>query len=107
MEEIQIVSASWSENQTEEKKKPQPQVYARGKYTLNKRFIETRFGNYIGEIKGDAKNFTMSVKTLKDTLQVESIKQVGATEIILETPYGQTTVGFGDLQEIKLTPKPV
>ena len=104
-EDIQIVSASW--NPSQEEKKPQPQVFSRGKYTLNKRFLETKFAGFIGEPKGDALNFTMELKTLKDTIAVESIKQVGANEVILETPTGQVTVPFGDIQEVKLVPKPV
>jgi hypothetical protein len=103
-EDIQIVAASWQGSQ--EEKKPQPQVFSRGKFTLNKRFIETKFANFIGEPKGDAKNFTMEIKTLKDTIAVECIKQVGATDAILETPTGQLTLQFSDIQEIKLTPKP-
>lgn len=102
-EEIQIVSASWQPS--EEVKKPQPQVFSRGKFTLNRRFIETKFAGFIGEPKGDAKNFSMEVRTLKDTLAVECIKQVGATEAILETPNGQLTLPFADIQEIRLIPK--
>ena len=103
-EDIQIVSASWQGGQ--EEKKPQPQVYSRGKFTLNKRFIETRFAGFIGEPKGDAKTYSMQIKTLKAIIAVESIKQVGATEAILETPNGQTTVPFADIQEITLIPRP-
>ena len=55
-------------SRSQEEKKPQPQVFARGKYTFNKRFIETKFAGFIGELKGDAKNFTMEVRTLKDNL---------------------------------------
>jgi hypothetical protein len=43
---------------------------------------------------------------LKETFAVERIKQAGATEAILETPNGQVTVPFADIQEIKLNPKP-
>ena len=103
-EDIQIVSASWQPSQ--EEKKPQPQVFSRGKFTLNKRFIETKFAGFIGEPKGDAKSFTMEVKTMKESIIVECIKQVGAIEAILETPNGQLTVPFADIQEIKLIPKP-
>ena len=104
-EEIQIVAASWQGSQ--EEKKPQPQLFSRGKFTLNKRFIETKFAGFIGEEKGDAKTFTMEVKTLKETFAVERIMQVGATEAIFETPNGQVTVPFADIQEIKLNPKTV
>jgi hypothetical protein len=104
-DEIQIVSASWQ--QPQEEKKPQPQVFSRGKFTLNKRFIETKFAGFIGEPKGDALKFSMEIKTLKATIPVECIKQVGAAEAILETPTGQVTVPFADILEFKLTPKPV
>lgn len=104
-DDVQIVSASWQPSQ--EEKKPQPQVFSRGKFTLNKRFIETKFANYLGEPKGEAKNFTMTVKTLKGILTVECIKQVASNEAILETPTGQLTIALGDIQEIVLTPKPV
>lgn len=103
-EDIQIVAASWQGSQ--EEKKPQPQVFSRGKFTFNKRFIETKFAGFIGEPKGEAKTYSMSIKTLKETINVECIKQVGQTEAIVETPHGQLTVGFGDIQEIILIPKP-
>jgi hypothetical protein len=102
-EDIQIVSASWQGSQ--EEKKPEPQIFSRGKFTFNKRFIETKFAGFIGEPKGDAKSFSMSMKTLKDKINVECIKQIGAAECILETPTGQLTVALTDIQEIILTPK--
>lgn len=103
-EDIQIVSASWQASQ--EEKKPQPQVFSRGKFTFNKRFVETKFAGFIGEPKGDAKTFSMSIKTLKDTVSVECIKQTGATEAIVETPNGQMTIPYTDIQEVILTPRP-
>jgi hypothetical protein len=102
--DIQIESASWQGSQ--EPKKPEPQVFARGKFTFNKRFMETKFGGFIGELKGDAKNFSMEIKTLKETIAVESIKQLGQNEAILETPNGQVTLPFADIQEVKLNPRP-
>ena len=103
-EDIQIVSASWQGGVPEEKK-PQAQIFARGKFTFNKRFVETKFAGFIGEPKGDAKTFTMEVRTLKEQLAVERIMQVAATEVIFETPNGQVTVAFADIQEVKLNPK--
>ena len=100
--DIQVVP-TW---QTEpEVKKPEPQVFARGKFTLNRRFIETRFAPFVGEPKGEAKTFSMQIKTAKDTLAVESIKQIAPLEAILETPNGQVTVPYTDILEIKLIPK--
>lgn len=102
-EEIQIVEASWRQ----EEKKPEAQVFARGKFTFNKRFLETKFAGFIGEAKGDALKFTMEVKTAQAQFAVERIMQVAATDVIFETTQpAQVTVALVDILEIKLTPKP-
>ena len=103
--EVQVTEASLK--QAEEAKKPQPQIFARGKFTFNKRFIETKFAGFASvEPAGDAKMFTMEVKTGQGTFAVERIAQVGLTDVIFETVQrGQVTVPFADIQEIKLNPK--
>ena len=101
--EIQIGEASWKQ----EEKKPETQVFARGKFTFNKRFIETKFAGFMGvEPKGDAVKFSLSVKSGAGDFAVARILQVGAAEAILETAQGQVTVPFADILEIKLNPKP-
>jgi hypothetical protein len=101
-EEIQIVEASWHK----EEKQPEPQVFARGKFTFNKRFVETKFAGYIGEPKGDALKFSMEVKTATALLAVGRILQVATTDVIFETTRpAQVTVPLNDILEIKLTPK--
>ena len=103
-DEIQIAEASWKKPTAE--KKPEAQIFSRGKFTFNKRFIETRFGDFTGTAQGGlAQKFTMSVRTMKEQLNVERIAQVAQTEIIFETPNGQVTVQMADIQEIKLNPK--
>lgn len=102
-EEIKIVDASWKQ----EEKKAEPLVFARGKYTFNKRFVETKFTGFLGTPAGDALKFTMSVKTSQGEFTVQRIAQVGATDVIFETvEKGQVTALLTDIQEIKLTPKP-
>ena len=101
-EEIQIVEASWHK----EEKKPEPQIFARGKFTFNKRFVETKFAGFVGAPKGDALKFSMEVKTATQHLVVEHILQVAATDVMLETAAaGQVTVALNDILEIKLIPK--
>ena len=81
-------------------------MFARGKFTFNKRFVETKFAGYIGEPKGDALKFSMEVKTAAAHYAVERIMQVAATDLILETTQpAQVTVALNDILEIKLTPK--
>ncbi len=101
-EEIPIVEVT---NKIEVRK-PEPQIFARGKFTFNKRFVETKFAGYIGEAKGEALTFTMEVKTSKDQFTVERIMQVTPGDVIFETAQrGQVTVVLTDIQEIKLNPK--
>ncbi len=89
-----------------EEKKPEPQIFARGKFTLNKRFVETKFAGFIGQPKGDGLNFNMELKTAKELYSVERILQVTPTEVILDTVQRQQVkVLLGDILEIKLIPK--
>lgn len=102
-QEVQVVDTAWKQ----EEKKPEPQIFARGKFTFNKRFLETKFEGFIGTHKGDALKFSMEVKTSKQQFGVERIMLVSASEVIFETvQHGQVTVSFPDIQEIKLIPKP-
>jgi ribosome maturation factor RimP len=101
-EDIQVVEASWKKDE----KKPEPQIFARGKFTFNKRFIETKFVGYFGTPRGDALKFTMELKTSTAQHTVERIMQVAVTEVILETKTGQVTVPLADIQEIRLVPVP-
>jgi len=89
-----------------EEKKPEPQVYARGKFTLNKRFVETKFAGFIGQPKGEALQFNMELKTAKEQLAVDRILQVTVTEVVLETVQRkQVKVLLTDILEIKLIPR--
>lgn len=103
-DDIEIVEASWKQ---EEKKKPEPQIFARGKFTFNRRFLETKFAAYVGEPKPEAKKNIMHLKSGQGQFTVERIAQVGVADMIVETlERGQVTVLFADIQEIKLEPKP-
>jgi Ni,Fe-hydrogenase III component G len=105
-EKIQIAEASWKTDEASQAvpKKMEPQIFPRGKFTFNKRFIETRFADFAngGEL---AKKYSMELRTMKDQLAVERIAQIGQNEMILETASGQVTVPFSDIQEVKLNPK--
>ena len=86
-------------------KKAAEQVFARGKFTFNKRFVETKFAGFVGEPKGDGLKYTMMLKTTAEKFTVERIAQTGMADAILETKErGQVTVSYADIQEIKLNP---
>jgi hypothetical protein len=101
-EEVRVTEASWKTDE----KKVEPQIFARGKFTFNKRFIETKFAGYLGTLKGDALKFSMELKSPKGVFHVERITMVAAAELVFEaTGSGPVTVPFAEIQEIKLTPK--
>jgi hypothetical protein len=102
--EIEIGEASWKKP---EEKKIEVQVFARGKFTFNKRFVETKFAGFVGpQPKGDAIKFWMEVKSSAAHFGAQYIAQVGMAEAIFETDNGQVTVPFADILEIKLNPRP-
>jgi hypothetical protein len=106
-DEIKIVDSSWKQAEEEQKRKAaEPQIFARGKFTFNKRFVETKFAAFVGQPAAAALKFTMHVKSGQGEFTVERIAQVGATDAIFETvERGQVTVPFADIVEIKLSPK--
>lgn len=108
-EQIQIAEASWKTDEASAAaaaaaKKAEPQIYPRGKFTFNKRFIETRFADFVNG--GDlAKKFSMELRTMKAQMAVERIAQIAQNDLIVETPQGQVSVPFTEIQEIKLNPR--
>jgi len=86
--------------------KPQAQIFARGKFTFNKRFVETKFAGYIGEPKGDALKFAMEIKAPQGSFHVVRIAQVGTADVTIETvERGPVTIPLADILEVKLNPK--
>jgi hypothetical protein len=85
----------------------QPVVFARGKFTFNKRFVETKFAGFVGDLKGDGLKYTMTIKTPMGEFPVARIAQVGQTDVIFEAGQGQIAVPFGEIQEIILHPRSV
>lgn len=99
VEEVQVVEAAPVEATA------QPVIFTRGKFTFNKRFVETKFAGFVGSLNGDGLKYVMAIKTLAGEFAVEKIAQVGSTDMILETAQGQVSVPFGEIQEIILHPR--
>jgi hypothetical protein len=102
-EEIQVSAAPWvPAAEATAAPKPQTIVFPRGKFTFNKRFIETKFPTFIKGTNGDT---VMVVATLKDKFVVQRIGQAGANEMQLVCANGEFVVGYGEIQEIQIKPK--
>ena len=103
-EEIHISESSWKQA---EKPHAEPQIFTRGKYTFNKRFIETRFAAFTGEAAARTEGvFTMEVATAQERLIVLNILQISPEEAVFHTlQRGQVIMPLTDIQEIRLIPK--
>ncbi len=88
---------------------PRDEVFARGKFTFNKRFFETRFADFFGAVRrGEQKFQFMVIKTAKAQIVADRITRVTATDLhvnAIRGASGEVGVNFGDLQEVRLAAK--
>jgi hypothetical protein len=89
---------------------PEPQIFKRGQFTFNRRFIETKFANFFGATRrGADKDMVMVVKTARDTYLVERITRIASNDAHFETIQGaarpEVMVAFADIQEIQIKHK--
>ena len=86
------------------------QVFKRGQFTFNRRFIESKFAGFLGETRSAADvNTTLIIKTASAQMIVERILTIAASDMQVEVSLGEVrqevTVPFADIQEIQLKPK--
>jgi len=87
---------------TEEPKKQQTQVFQRGKFMFNKRFIETKFGLFM---KGADKDSVLVIITPKGQFIVNRIGEVTASEMQIFCDTGEAMVPFADIHEAQIKPR--
>jgi len=86
------------------------QVFKRGQFTFNRRFIESKFAGYLSEVRSPADaNTTLLVKTTSSQSVIERIVSIGTSEMQVEVALGEVrqavTILFADIQEIQIKPK--
>jgi hypothetical protein len=89
---------------------PQTQVFQRGQFTFNRRFIETKFSTFFGVVRRDAdKDLQFIVKTMRGTYVATRISRISGSDMHLEVHEGpasqEVTVNFQEIQEIKVQHK--
>lgn len=89
---------------------PEPQIFKRGQFTFNKRFIETKFSAFFGTTRrGADKDLVLLVKTTRDTFVAERITRIAANDAHFEAVRGaareEIMVAFADIQEMQLKHK--
>jgi hypothetical protein len=89
---------------------PVGQVFKRGQFTFNRRFLETKFAEFFGTApSGVEKNQMLIVQTAAGQFIVERITSISANEMNLAVVQGgalqEIIVPFAEIQEIQLQPK--
>ena len=89
---------------------PETQVVQRGKFTFNRRFIETKFAGFFGMVgRGAEKDMILLVKTPRGEFAASRITRIAANDMHIEIRKGsassETQIPFGEIQEIQLKHK--
>ena len=91
---------------------PETQVFQRGQFTFNRRFLETKFAAFFSMVRRDAdKDMLLIVKTSRAQYDVHRINRISANDLHAEVHQGPTfsevVITFAEIQEMKLKHKDV
>ena len=89
---------------------PQTQVFKRGQFTFNRRFIETKFSAFFGAIRrGDEKDLVLVVKSVRGEYVATRISRIASNDMHLDVHKGgasqEVQMPFVEIQEIQLKHK--
>lgn len=89
---------------------PETQVFQRGQFTLNRRFIETKFSPYFSVVRREAdKDMQFIIKSARGEFLVHRISRISAGDLHAEVHRGgvssEVVIPFGEIQEMKLKHK--
>jgi len=89
---------------------PEMEVFQRGQFTFNRRFIETKFASFFGVVRhGEHKDFVLLLKTARGEFVASRIARIAANDMHVEVRKGTATseviIPFGEIQEIQLKHK--
>jgi hypothetical protein len=89
---------------------PETQVFSRGQYTFNRRFIETKFANFFSTVRhGAEKDMVLVFKTGRGEFTAERISRIAPNDCHLQVHRGavleEVQVQFSDIQEVRIKHK--
>jgi hypothetical protein len=88
----------------------QPQVYKRGQFTFNRRFIETKFSGFFGVVRhGPEKEQALFIKSARGEVVATRISRITANDMHVEAHKGvasqEIQIPFGEILEIQVKHK--
>lgn len=89
---------------------PETQIFQRGQYTFNRRFIETKFASFFGMVRREAdKDMQLHIKSARGEFNVHRVSRISANDLHAEIHKGGATsevvIPFVEIQEMKLKHK--
>jgi hypothetical protein len=89
---------------------PEAQIFKRGQFTFNRRFIETKFAGYFHLVRSETdKDLVLTFATARGTYEVARIASIGADAVNLQVNAGgasqEVTVPFLEIQEVTIKHK--
>ena len=86
---------------------PETQIFKRGQFTFNRRFIETKFSGFFGVVRRDAdKEMVLVVKSPRGEHIATRISRITGNEMHIEVRKGAATqeiqITFAEIQEMQL-----
>lgn len=89
---------------------PQTQVFKRGQFTFNRRFLETKFAAFFGMIRRDAeKDLVLVVKCARGEFIVTRISRIASNDMHVDVHRGgasqEVQIPFLEIQEIQIKHK--
>ncbi len=89
---------------------PKTEVFKRGQFTFNRRFIETKFSGFFGAVRRDAsKDMVLFIKTVRGDYTAVRITRIAANDMHIESRKGEATqeinIPLAEIQEIHLKHK--
>ena len=89
---------------------PETQVFKRGQFTFNRRFIETKFSGFFGIVRRDPeKDMILLIKSTRGEFPASRITRIAANDMHIEVRKGAATnevpIAFVEIQEIQLKHK--
>ncbi len=89
---------------------PETQVFKRGQFTFNRRFIETKFSGFFGMVRRDAeKNLDLVIKSARGEFIVTRISRIATNDLHADVHRGgasqEVQIPFSEILEIQIKPR--
>lgn len=89
---------------------PQPQIFKRGQFTFNRRFIETKFSGFFGMVRhGAEKDLVLLVKTARGEFIATRISRIATNDMHVDVHRGgasqEVQIPFLEIQEVQIKHK--